>query len=222
MYVSENVKDGLRGHARTFVLLEALEVAQPMNPGDGRIDSFGSVELDHPQDSGVLTDNMNLVAQTLPSDDPGLMMLVELANNSQERREISLDQLTVTLFAKIRLEAPLRVSDGPSEAVISTSVHHLYRYPQASARLRIAEEGQGLKTYAVRLLSPEEPAHDPVLEPGASYRIRVVFDLPKGEYDFMSGYGGGVHVSRLVVSNMVALDIDSAGRVQLPKIPGRE
>ncbi|MGH9532575.1 MAG: hypothetical protein ACRD2Q_09290, partial [Terriglobales bacterium] len=45
MYISDKLKDGLRGFAGKFVLLDAIAVVQPINPGDGRIENFGSVEV---------------------------------------------------------------------------------------------------------------------------------------------------------------------------------
>jgi hypothetical protein len=40
MYISENVKEGLREYEGQAILLDALEVRQPKNPGDGLITKY--------------------------------------------------------------------------------------------------------------------------------------------------------------------------------------
>ena len=44
MYISEEVKEKLRPYANEAVEINATEVFQPMNPGDGLIKAFDSIE----------------------------------------------------------------------------------------------------------------------------------------------------------------------------------
>ena len=50
------------------------------------------------------------------------------------------------------------------------------------------------------------------LRPGQSQRIRVLLKLPPGEYQFLIGYGGGVHESRSLASNAISFDIHDTGQ----------
>jgi hypothetical protein len=40
---------------------------------------------------------------------------------------------------------------------------------------------------------------------------RVRLDVPTGEYQFMAGYGGGVHAWKSIVSNAISFKVDAAG-----------
>ena len=62
------------------------------------------------------------------------------------------------------------------------------------------------------------------LKPQEKRSITLSFHLPKGEYDFLCGYAGGVHESRGLASNRVSFDIDDQGRaleIRLPAYPQR-
>ena len=51
--------------------------------------------------------------------------------------------------------------------------------------------------------------------------VTIRFELPEGEYDFLAGYGGGVHESKGIASILVAFDVDKDGNGTLVKIQGR-
>jgi hypothetical protein len=44
-----------------------------------------------------------------------------------------------------------------------------------------------------------------------SVSCRVRFDVPAGEYQFMAGYGGGVHAWKSIASNAISFNVDTAG-----------
>ena len=45
------------------------------------------------------------------------------------------------------------------------------------------------------------------LAPGQTKVITMTFTLPDGEYDFLCGYGGGVHESACLASNLSAFNV---------------
>src|ERR1022692_1204801 len=49
------------------------------------------------------------------------------------------------------------------------------------------------------------------LRSGEVRTTSVIFDLPKGAYEFVAGYGGGVHSGPSVASNSVAFDAPNGG-----------
>ena len=44
-----------------------------------------------------------------------------------------------------------------------------------------------------------------------SVSCRVRLEIPTGEYQFMAGYGGGVHAWKSIVSNAISFNVDAAG-----------
>jgi hypothetical protein len=45
---------------------------------------------------------------------------------------------------------------------------------------------------------------------------RVRLDVPAGEYQFMAGYGGGVHSWKSIGSNAISFNVDAAGATVEP------
>ncbi len=46
------------------------------------------------------------------------------------------------------------------------------------------------------------------LKPRQRSSITISLVLPRGEYDFLCGYGGGVHEDKALASNAIAFDVD--------------
>jgi hypothetical protein len=55
------------------------------------------------------------------------------------------------------------------------------------------------------------------LEPGQSVKVRVTFKVPPGQYQFIVGYGGGVHKEKSLASNAISFDLNDAGIATLAK-----
>jgi hypothetical protein len=53
------------------------------------------------------------------------------------------------------------------------------------------------------------------LAPGRSIEVPLRFNLSAGAYQFLAGYGGGVHQVRALASNVISFDIDEAGKPHL-------
>ncbi len=53
------------------------------------------------------------------------------------------------------------------------------------------------------------------LAPGQSVEVPLRFNLSTGEYQFLAGYGGGVHQVRALASNIISFDVDEAGKPHL-------
>jgi len=49
------------------------------------------------------------------------------------------------------------------------------------------------------------------LAPGQSKKVRVTFKVPPGQYQFMAGYGGGVHEEKSLASNAISFDLNDKG-----------
>lgn len=209
MYVSEKVKDGLRPYQGDFVLLDALQVYQPMNPGDGLIKSFGAIERGKSQrQEGIPLDGLHMAITTVEQGNGIVRFRVVLENDGAKTVVIDTSQVALTLLKKKgdhENDWPMP-SDGPSRALITrrslgSALHH------DDSHVKIIHNTELRDRYE--------------LAPGKNEAFDVEFDLPAGEYDFVTGYGGGVHESRLVVSNMIAFDVDAHKRLQLVTVQGR-
>lgn len=95
---------------------------------------------------------------------------------------------------------PISPSDGASTAVITrASVLN----PHRSEEIRI----DGKDFYYGYVITDEERLPSSfTLAPGRSKTTKITFILPRGSYQFLAGYGGGVHENYLVVSNPVSID----------------
>src|SRR5688572_1613557 len=72
MYVAEAVKEDLRGHAGQWVQVDAIDVWQPHNPGDGRINRFRVIGAAPADRNWVPIDGLALRATPAFDDGPAL------------------------------------------------------------------------------------------------------------------------------------------------------
>ncbi len=54
-----------------------------------------------------------------------------------------------------------------------------------------------------------------LLNPGQSMKARITFAIPRGEYQFMFGYGGGVHEEKSLASNTISFALSDEGTATL-------
>jgi hypothetical protein len=210
MYVSEKLKDTLRPYQEDFVLLDALEVYQPINPGDGLIKSYGLIERGKSQDRDETpVDGLHITITTGQKKGQLLRFRVVLENFGAKAIEIDTSEFALTVLkrkAEGENDWPMP-SDGPSYAIITR---------RALDRVLHHEDSQ------VKISASTEVRNRYPLAPGKSAAFNLEFKLPPGEYDLVTGYGGGVHESRVVVSNMIAFDVDTKERAHVVTVAGRK
>ena len=66
----------------------------------------------------------------------------------------------------------------------------------------------------------ELPDQIEILANGQSM-ITMSFHLPPGQYDFLCGYGGGVHEEKGIASNLVAFSVDKKERAVVDAVARR-
>ena len=84
-------------------------------------------------------------------------------------------------------------------------------------------QGKGVihdKPYSWTIGKENALPHDFILDAGKTRNIRIHFDLAPGKYDFLSGYGGGVHDGKGLSSNLTAFDVDKDGKAKIVTIKG--
>jgi hypothetical protein len=208
MYVSEKTKEGLRPYAGKPVLIEAKEVNQPINPGDGLIGKFDY--LGDPKESRLNFEGLQLISSVLDDGYGRSLAIITVRNTGKEPLLVRSEELAPTLLMKKSEKYSDFVSDGPSFATITRQ-----------SIFRIGPVGPDQKPnpftwdLAVRRTL--------TLSPGESHEFAIRFNLPDGEYDFLCGYGGGVHAEQGVASNLAGFNVTggklSAVVLRLQTIP---
>ena len=218
MPVSEKVKELLRSWEGKAVLVDAQEVYQPMNPGDGLItklvvlgpaDEPASVPMQRPPD----IDGLSLTVAASFSKETPDELLVQVRNVGTTPHELRMDALAPTLLAKkAGSELLWQPADGPSFAALTRfNVLFLAKNP---ARQSWAIGGNSHLT--AMSVAPGTPISASVqIEPGEAVEVPLVFELGPGEYEFLAGYGGGVQAARSLASNRLDFDVADSGKARL-------
>jgi hypothetical protein len=218
MYVSQRAKESLRAYRDQAIVVDAEEVSQVINPGDGLITKLkvigpaSEATADSLGDPPIL-DDLNLrVAPSFPDSGPG-EILIELRNDGNAPRTIDMAGLAPTLFSNRREGWCINPGDGPSYAALTRSnVDLMHSFPAGSSCLV-----NSVRRTATLSLAPgiafSSRFH---LDPGEKIEVPLRFELSPGEYEFLAGYGGGVHAVRALASNRFSFDVDAQGRAHLP------
>jgi len=111
---------------------------------------------------------------------------------------------------------PWSVPDGPSFALITRQ-----SFVIGDSEPRWAWKGAwASKPYGWTIGKENALPRKFTLGAGEKKLIHVQFDLADGQYDFLCGYGGGVHASRCLASNLSAFDVKD-GKAKIIKIKNR-
>jgi hypothetical protein len=210
MYVSKDSQELLRDYIREPITIDAIEVFQPMNPGDGLIKRFVVLDQAPMEDEWVPVSGIVLVA-TPQFDQAGparFQLLVE--NRSDKPIKIGARDLGITVLTrKAEVEVPVTSgfdwtppSDGSSHALLTRQSFWGSDAPETYGRYWELQSGGFRK--------PMEK-----LKAGESRLLTVTLRLPPGEYEFLFGYGGGVLESLCVASNQVRFNIGKDGTALL-------
>ena len=221
MYISEATKESLRKYAKQCIQIDAKEVFQPMNPGDGLIKEFTYLGSAPAQKRPWGVDIADLQLKSVPSFEDGgkASVIIQVTNFGEKDREVQSVCLALTLLTKhaTQLER-CGPSDGPSFALI-TRQSFWYGGDEAPKW-----EGKGVRQarrYAWTIGKENALPREFVLKPGESKKICITFDLPEGQYDLLCGYGGGMNATKRIASNLVAFDVGKDSKAKLVKIKGR-
>jgi hypothetical protein len=218
MPVSEKVKELLRSWEGKAVLVDAQEVYQPMNPGDGLItklvvlgpaDEPALVPMQRPPD----IDGLSLTVTANFSKEVPDELIVQVRNVGSASRELRMDALAPTLLAKKGgTELFWEPADGPSFAAL-TRFDMLF-LAKSPPRQSWTINGNSHVT-AISVASGTPISASVHIEPGEVIEVPLVFELGPGEYEFLAGYGGGVHAARSLASNRLDFDVAESGKARL-------
>jgi hypothetical protein len=219
MYVSENVKESLRRYAGNAVQIHATEVYQPINPGDGRIEKLeylGAPPTGKRNWVDLEGIRLSTSANAPPSGKAAATITIE--NTGRTPVKLFRQELALTLLMKRSSsdQKSFLVSDGPSFALIT---RQSFQIGGSEPRWK----GEGITNngpYEWTIGEENSLPHEFTLKPNERKEVIVYFDLPDGQYDFLCGYGGGVHEGKCVASNLSAFDIE-AGKAKVVGVKAR-
>jgi hypothetical protein len=208
MYVSDDVKEKLRPYAGQAVLINATKVFQPHNPGDGLIKEFGYLgpALDENLGKSRLV-GLKLKSEAAFANGERPSVMMEIINAGKETLTLFSDDLAPTLLVRQtqKIKSFASPSDGPSVAVITRQAFWI-----GASEPRW--HGEGWVDYKWTIGEANSLPRLLTLVPGQEKQIKITFDLPEGEYEFLCGYGGGVHAGRCIASNLTFFDVEKNGK----------
>jgi hypothetical protein len=197
MYVSKRVSEPLRKYERQAVVIDALSVNQPLNPGDGRIERFRVIGAATSRRHHVQLDGLSLrVTPSFSVGSPNFVL--EIRNQGKRGVQIHSMELPLTLLGKkSNRNSFFDPSDGLSTALIT--------------RTDLGSSGSGRSNssddHCFWSIGNKPIPHFFTLKPGQQRSISISLTLPRGEYDFLCGYGGGVHEDKSLATNIVSFDV---------------
>lgn len=207
MYVSGSVKEKLRPYKGQSLQIYASDVRQPMNPGDALILKYGVIGT-APDRGWPRTDRIQIQIRPDFRAENTASFIVTVTNLGGSYATIDASQLGQTLVGPNKV--PFTPSDGKSVAWIT--------------RRSMLDDDSGKTLIDGKLLlfgsTIDQDSNLPgrfELAPGKSRQTRITFHLPSGPYEFIVGYGGGVHEHKSLASNAVSFDVSANGTVALAK-----
>jgi hypothetical protein len=207
MYLSEAVKEKVRAHAGKSVEIDAKQVDQPQNPGDGLIKQLAFVGPAPPTQNWVALEDLSLRVAPALADDGRPRLSISLQNTGAKEVEVFCGEFAPTLLTKrAGKQIGGEPADGPSFAMITRLSFRVGAEARTSGRW-----------WGIDAALP----HKFMLQPQERRVVTITFELPEGEYDFLAGYGGGVHAGKGIASNLVAFDVSAKGKAKHVKVKGR-
>jgi len=200
MYISETVKDQLKQYQGQAFEIDALEVVQPDNPGDGLIRRLKVLGPAETKQTWYTLQGTKLNAQPIAVKGSRMAVELTITNEGSTPARIDSSQIGFVLLSE-KIEGASTPSDGPSMAVITRT--------NVFSGKGTWQLGAGGRIYSYSYLIADDVRFSESFElaPYESRTTKIAFVLPAGRYQFFAGYGGGVHESKSIVSNPVSIEL---------------
>lgn len=217
MYIGESVKEALGKQQGQFIQVTAKKTFQIFS-GEARIDEFVYLGRGPAKGNPARLTNLKLECLHGFTDGEQPSVLVNVVNSSKNRDvQVCSEELAPTLLKRktSSVDSSGAPSDGPSCALITCQTFWIGGVPRWEGRGDLYGS-----RYAWSIGEASALPKQFVVGPGEKKQIRIKFDLPEGEYDFLLGYGG-LHDNNCVASNLVAFDVGQDGQAKVVEIKGR-
>lgn len=209
-YVSEEVKEHLRAYKDQAIQLDAFEVFQAMNPGDALIRRYKIIGPAPLVSRVPPIDGVRITVKNDFARDRTIAFLITIENSSDAPIQVESDAIGPTLLGPQptvsgRRYTCLSPSDGKSTAWITRGT--LF----APSSRSCTYDGHLIVSVSYSIDSSTKLPDPLNLNPGESKQVRFMIKVPAGPYQFLVGYGGGVHEGKSLASNMISFHVDSDG-----------
>ncbi|HET6890058.1 MAG TPA: cellulase family glycosylhydrolase [Pyrinomonadaceae bacterium] len=216
MYVSNKTKERLRRYEGKSILIYAKEVYQPINPGDGLIGKFKFLGL--AKNKWANLERLSLTVEPHFEDNSRPTLVLVIHNDGAKPIYVSPGALAATLLGRKR-ENLFSPSDGKSDAWLTRSPFKMPSFLKEIGFAPKSDKSHPITSTGEYYLNVEQELPDRFEIPSnGQTTISISFQLPSGEYDFLCGYGGGVHEQKGIASNLVSFSIDEKGRAIVDRV----
>jgi hypothetical protein len=215
-YISEKVKEPLRAYKDIAMQIDAKEIFQPMNPGDALITKYDILGKAPEVNDGFTPklDGLSLRIRPDFDSDGSVSAFVDISNAGKSGVQVLNREFGPTLLGANVL--PESASDGKSVAWLTRTgfFNDWPDFPGSQGSERRWQVGE-LRYFVCFSYNPKttEPTFE--LAPNKTKTFRVTFEASPGDYQFLVGYGGGVHAGRSIASAPFSLHIDDRRRAHL-------
>jgi len=210
MYISNQVKERLRKYEGQSIGIDAREVYQPSNPGDGLIKEFQLLRvIEDTSDSP----HAGLKLTVIPAFDIDCSpnFIIEVKNTGKRKLMIPKWVIAPTLLGE-KFTDFLSPSDGKSEACITGwSLPYANGEAMTVTSTKPTPNGQAItihKSFGLKIDDGKVPFDYLTLSAGDSARFNASLSVSPGAYDFLCGYTPGDDNR---VSNIVSFVVDEHG-----------
>jgi len=191
------------------VQVDASKVTQRENPGDALIQKYKIVGAAPDTVRWGKLNGLKLIANSDFGPRRTPTFVIEIRNTGSNASVIESLEIGPTLLTS-NPKFPFAPSDGGSQAAITRG--NLINPPLfSSTNVGITYSA----TYDID--SASRPPEHFKLEPGQSIKTRITFEVFPGQYQFLFGYGGGVHEEKSLASNTISFDLSDTRVATLAK-----
>jgi hypothetical protein len=202
MYVSEKVRQNLLPYDGKAIQVKAA--------GYDFITDSGDIRIAPGSQNGIYPASLRL--KTFPAFQKGIKpsIIIEIINVSKRQLQIASENLAPILLTKVSPQsARYAPQDSPSFALITNQKFWI------SGKSRWGSSGMEKgHRYTWNIGESQALPQYFVLKKHQKRQIKISFDLPEGEYDFLCAYNPGfAFESASIVSNRIAFDLDIEGNI---------
>ena len=219
MYIAEKKKEFLRKYKGQSIVIDAKEVSQPMNPGDGLITEFEFLAKAPVKENLPQVEGIKLTAKPKFEEKNLVAFELEVENQGSETINISTSEIAPTLFGKKDEEDYFSPSDGKSDAKITRcSIESAGAFKNEKSFTTKGSNGQLITTtkgFSIKIQNADSLPKSFNLAFGEKRQFTISLNVPDGNYDFLFGYSGGVHEGKSIASNTISFSVDEKDNVNL-------
>jgi hypothetical protein len=211
-YVSDAVKEHLRPYRDQAVQVDALEILQPKNPGDALIQRYKILGPAPVVSRGQVIDGVRITVKSDFERDRAIVFLITIKNTGDLPIQVDSGAIGPTLLGPIPVPGAnffCSPSDGKSMAWITRG--NLVTPSSESCSV----DNHLLVSASYSIDPGSELPQSFTLNPGESKQTRVRIKALAGPYQFLVGFGGGVHEESSLASNAISFHVESDGRAVL-------